>query len=118
MPKHIDYRKRVHLRIRKKISGTAERPRVAVFRSLKHIYLQAIDDSKGATIAAISTVEKETSKSLKGKKSEVARELGKQFAAKLKAMKIETVIFDRAGFRYHGRIQSAAEGMREAGIKF
>lgn len=119
MPKRIDYRQRIHLRIRKKIGGTAERPRVVVFRSLKQIYLQAIDDSKGNTIISISSLEKEVSSSLKGKnKSDISREIGKKFAERLKSKKIETVVFDRAGFRYHGRVKSAAEGMREAGIKF
>jgi len=118
MPKNIDYRKRIHLRIRKKIHGTAERPRVVVFRSLKNISLQAIDDSKGHTIISISTLEKELKESLKTKKkTEVAREIGKKFAERLKSKNIVSVVYDRAGFRYHGRVQAVAEGMREAGIK-
>jgi len=119
MPKQNNYRERIHLRIRKKIGGTAERPRVVVFRSLKHIYLQAIDDLKGNTITTISSLEKEVSDSIKAKKkSDISREVGKKFAERLKGKKIETVVFDRAGFRYHGRVRAAAEGMREAGIKF
>ena len=118
MPKQINYRKRIHLRIRKKIQGTAERPRVVVFRSLKNISLQAIDDSKGHTIISISTLEKELKESLKAKKkAEVAREIGKKFAERLKSKSIVSVVYDRAGFRYHGRVQAVAEGMREAGIK-
>jgi large subunit ribosomal protein L18 len=118
MPKQINYRKRIHLRIRKNVRGTAERPRVVVFRSLKNISLQAIDDSKGHTIISISTLEKEIAESLKAKnKTEVAREIGKKFAERLKSKNIVAVVYDRAGFRYHGRVQAVAEGMREAGIK-
>jgi large subunit ribosomal protein L18 len=118
MPKQVNYRKKIHLRIRKKIRGTAERPRVVVFRSLKNISLQAIDDSNGRTIISISTLEKEIAESLKArKKTEIAREIGKTFAERLKSKNIVSVVYDRAGFRYHGRVQAVAEGMREAGIK-
>jgi large subunit ribosomal protein L18 len=118
MPKNIDYRAKIHYRIRKKIQGTAERPRVAIFRSLKNISLQAIDDTKGHTIASISTLEKELRESLKSKnKTETAREIGKNFAERLKSKNISSVVYDRGGFRYHGRVQAVAEGMREAGIK-
>lgn len=118
MPKNIDYRAKIHYRIRKKIQGTADRPRIAVFRSLKNISLQAIDDTKGHTIASISTLEKDLRESLKSKnKTETAREIGKNFAERLKSKKISSVVYDRGGFRYHGRVQAVAEGLREAGIK-
>ena len=119
MARHIDYRKRIHYRIRKKVSGTAECPRVAVFRSLKHIYLQAIDDTAGKTIVSVSTVDKEMKGKTDGKrKSDLAGVLGETLGNKLKDKKIETIVFDRGGFRYQGRVKAAADGLRTAGIKF
>ena len=105
-------RKRLHMRIRNKISGTAERPRLSVYRSNKAIYCQLIDDLKRETLAAAS------SQGLKGNKSEQAAEVGKLIAEKAKAQKIDTIVFDRGGYRYHGRVRSLADGAREGGLKF
>jgi large subunit ribosomal protein L18 len=118
MAKDINHRQRIHFRIRKKVSGTESRPRVAVYRSKKHFYMQAIDDEKGTTIASVSSIEKSVRDKLKGKtKTEKAKSLGEALAARLKDKKIDTVVFDRGGFNYHGRIKSAAESLRSAGIK-
>lgn len=105
-------RERLHMRIRKKINGTAERPRLSVFRSNESIYCQLIDDMKGHTIAAAS------SKGTTGTKSERAMAVGKMIAEKAKENGVETVVFDRGGYRYHGRVKSLAEGAREGGLKF
>jgi large subunit ribosomal protein L18 len=110
-------RKRIQKRIRKISFGTATKPRLAVFRSNKEIYAQLIDDKAGVTLAAASSRDKDVS-SAKGTKSEVAALVGKAIADKAKALKIETVAFDRGGFLYHGRVKSLAEGAREAGLKF
>lgn len=108
-----------HARIRKKISGTAECPRLCVYRSLNHIYAQIIDDVKGNTLVACSTVEKALAKSIKGKtKSEVAEIIGKKLAEKALAKGIENVVFDRGGYLYIGRVKALADGAREAGLKF
>ena len=104
-------------RIRKKISGSTERPRISVFRSSKHIYVQAVDDSKGATIATASTLS-EGLKDLEGTKSDDAKAVGAAIAKALLAKGIEEVIFDRNGYLYHGRVKALAEGAREAGLKF
>ena len=110
-------RKRIQRRIRKISFGTASKPRLAVFRSNKEIYAQLIDDNNGVTLAAASSRDKVLS-SEKGTKSEMATLVGKAIAEKAKALKIETVAFDRGGFLYHGRVKSLAEGAREAGLKF
>ena len=110
-------RERRKLRIRKKVNGTAERPRLSVFRSSRHIYAQVIDDASGKTLAAASTVEKEL-KGSKSTKSEEAATVGKLVAERAKAAGVERVVFDRAGFRYHGRIKSLADAAREAGLEF
>jgi large subunit ribosomal protein L18 len=110
-------RRKRHDRIRLTMAGSAERPRLAVFRSLNHIYAQIIDDASGRTLAAASTVEKE----LKGStstKSEEAAVVGRLVAERAKAAGVERVVFDRAGFRYHGRIKSLADAAREAGLEF
>lgn len=101
-------------RVRSKISGTAERPRLNIFRSLRSIYVQAIDDTAGKTIAAARLEE------IKGgaNTTEGARELGKLISSKLKALGVESVVFDRAGYRYHGRVRALAEGAREGGLSF
>jgi large subunit ribosomal protein L18 len=105
------------MRIRKKISGTAERPRLAVFRSNKQIYVQVVDDLKGVTLLAVSSKEKELAKT--GiKKTEQAKIVGKSLAARCKEKGIENVIFDRSGYRYHGRVKSLADAAREGGLKF
>ena len=112
-------RKRRQRRIRMKISGTAERPRLNVFRSLGHIYAQVIDDVAGHTIASASTVDKNLRGQLDGKdKSEQAKMVGEAVAQRAKDAGVETVIFDRGGFIYHGRIKALAEGAREGGLKF
>jgi large subunit ribosomal protein L18 len=109
-----DRRKRIQLRIRKKISGTAVLPRVAVFRSNSQIYAQVIDDVKGVTLASASSLE------FKGKstKSEVASKVGASLAEKAKAAGVSGVVFDRGGYLYHGRVKALAEGAREGGLKF
>ena len=105
-------RKRLHMRIRNKISGTTERPRLSVYRSNKAIYCQLIDDLKGQTLAAAS------SQGVTGTKTEQASAVGKLIAERAKANGVETVVFDRGGYRYHGRVRSLAEGAREGGLKF
>lgn len=106
--------------IRSKISGTSERPRVSVFRSAKHIYAQAIDDSNGKTIASVSSLSEAAKKVLKGHGGNkvAAQSLGELFGKELKEKGIESILFDRNGYLYHGRVQSLADGIREAGIKF
>lgn len=110
-----DARKRIHLRIRKTVVGTDTRPRLAVFRSARHIYAQAIDDAASRTLASASTCEKDTGYggNIKG-----AVEVGKLIAERCRAKDIENVVFDRGGFKYHGRIQALADAAREAGLKF
>ena len=112
-------RKARHRRIRKKISGTSSRPRLAVFRSARHIYAQAIDDSAGSTLAASSTltIQKSLQKTYTGNK-EAAKAVGADVAKKLIEKSISTVVFDRGGFVYHGRVQALADGAREAGLNF
>jgi large subunit ribosomal protein L18 len=115
----IQGRDRRKLRIRHKVSGTAERPRMTVFRSLKHIYAQVIDDVAGKTIAHCSTL----SKDVKGpadeaKKSDAAVMVGKAIAAQLKSKGVTKIVFDRNGYLYHGRIKALAEGAREGGLEF
>jgi large subunit ribosomal protein L18 len=110
-------RRKRHERIRLHLAGTQDRPRLAVFRSLNHIYAQVIDDASGKTLVAASTVEKE----LKGStstKTEEAAVVGRLLAERAKAAGIERVVFDRAGFRYHGRVKSLADAAREAGLEF
>ena len=112
-------RKTRHRRIRKKISGTSSRPRLAIFRSARHIYAQAIDDSAGSTLAASSTltIQKSLKKTYTGNK-EAAKAVGTDVAKKLIEKSISTVVFDRGGFVYHGRVQALADGAREAGLNF
>jgi large subunit ribosomal protein L18 len=108
-----------HLRVRKKISGTSERPRLSVFRSAKHIYAQLIDDVSGATLASASTVDKELSGKVdNGGNVEAARQVGQLIAERSKAKGYEIVVFDRGGYLYHGRIQALADAAREAGLQF
>ncbi len=110
-------RNRIHKRIRKKVSGDAKAPRLAIYRSNVAIYAQLIDDRSGKTLAAASSLEKEI-KAAKAPKSELSRMVGKAIAAKAKAAGIETVVFDRGGYLYHGRVKALAEGAREGGLKF
>jgi large subunit ribosomal protein L18 len=110
-------RTRRHERIRLHMEGTVARPRLAVFRSLHHIYAQVIDDASGKTLAAASTVEKELRGS-KQSKTDEAKTVGRLVAERAKKAGVERVVFDRAGFRYHGRIKSLADAAREAGLEF
>jgi len=103
-----------HTRVRAKISGTENMPRLAVFKANSHIYAQLIDDEAGKTLAAASSLEVKS----KGKKSDIAKEVGKMAAAKALAKNIKSVKFDRGGFAYHGRIKALAEGAREGGLEF
>ncbi|MDO7908334.1 50S ribosomal protein L18 [Paenibacillus sp. JX-17] len=112
-------RVRRHLRVRKKIEGTAARPRLNVFRSSKHIYAQLIDDVAGVTLAAASTMDKELSADIKnGGSVESARKVGELVAKRAKDKGVTAVIFDRGGYLYHGRIQALADAAREAGLEF
>ncbi|HXL02160.1 MAG TPA: 50S ribosomal protein L18 [Candidatus Atribacteria bacterium] len=106
-----------HRRVRKKIQGSAEYPRLAVFRSLRHIYGQLIDDSEGKTLVAVSSLTSEL-KGKDGSKVEIAKEVGKLLAQKAREKGIETVVFDRGGYKYHGRVKALAEGARECGLRF
>ncbi|EPY14556.1 MULTISPECIES: 50S ribosomal protein L18 [Paenibacillus] len=108
-----------HLRVRKKIEGTTERPRLNVFRSSKHIYAQLIDDVKGVTVASASTMDKELREDIKnGGNVESARKVGELIAKRAKEQGYETIVFDRGGYLYHGRIQALADAAREAGLEF
>jgi large subunit ribosomal protein L18 len=112
-------RKRIHNRIRRKISGNEKRPRLCVFRSLKHIYAQVVDDFRGTTLIAAASTEKDVrggSKSAGNLQS--AKVVGKTIAERARAKGIEAVVFDRGGYLYHGRIKALAEAAREAGLKF
>ena len=112
-------RLRRHTRVRKKISGTSESPRMSVFRSLNHIYVQIIDDTKGITLCSASTMEKDVKAKIEGlSKTDAAKVVGKIAGEKAIALKIETVVFDRGGYLYTGRVQAVADGAREAGLKF
>jgi large subunit ribosomal protein L18 len=112
-------RKRRHRRIRTRISGTAERPRLNVFRSLDHIYAQVIDDVAGKTLVSASTVDKALRADVSGKtKKEQATMVGKAVAERAKAAGVSTVLFDRGGYLYHGRIKALADGAREGGLEF
>jgi large subunit ribosomal protein L18 len=117
MIKHIDRkvnRSKRHRRVRVRLVGTAERPRLAVFRSLNHVYAQLIDDAKGRTLAAASTVILKT----KGNGMEEAAKVGKAIADQAKSAGVQKVVFDRGGFLYHGRIKALADAAREAGLEF
>jgi len=111
----VDRRRRIQLRIRKKIKGTAVRPRVAVFRSNLQIYVQIIDDVAGKTLAASSSFELGKSKE---NKTDIAAKVGKAIAVKAAAAGISDVVFDRGGYRFHGRVKALADGAREGGLKF
>jgi large subunit ribosomal protein L18 len=112
-----DLREKRKARIRFKVSGSSERPRLSVYRSLNHIYAQVIDDATGKTLVAASTLSSEL-KDGKGKKRDLAKEVGKLVAKKCQAAQIAAVVFDRNGFNYHGRVAAVAEGAREGGLKF
>ncbi len=112
-----DRRYRRHLRVRRKVTGTAERPRLVVFRSLKHIYAQLVDDDRGVTILGVSDASEGVSFDGAGKVGR-GKAAGKLLADKAKAAGITKVVFDRAGYRYHGRVQAVADGAREGGLEF
>lgn len=112
-------RKRRHARVRKKLNGTGERPRLNVFRSNGHIYAQIIDDVAGNTIASASTVDKVLRGDLAGQSpQESAKSVGKALAERAKSQGVESVVFDRGGYPYHGRVKALAEGSREGGLVF
>src|SRR5437764_708794 len=108
-------RRAVHTRIRRRVRGTQARPRLAIFRSLNHIYAQLIDDERAVTIASASTVEKDLHGGTGGN-VEAARRVGRAIAERARAAGIESVVFDRGGFRYHGRVKALADAAREAGL--
>jgi len=106
-------------RFRKHVRGTAQRPRLTVFRSLRHLYAQIIDDERGVTIAAVSTLEKASAGDLGSTGNrEAGKKVGELIAERAKSVGVDTVVFDRGGFQYHGVIRAIAEGAREAGLKF
>lgn len=112
-------RQRRHRRVRKKVTGTVERPRLNVFRSLKHIYAQVIDDGRGHTLVAVSTLDPELRGALSGlTKTEQAKLVGKLLGERALAQGVKQVVFDRGGYKYHGRVKALAEGSREAGLEF
>lgn len=115
--KKLNRRQKIKYRIRRKIFGTENTPRLTVFRSNKEIYAQLINDNEGKTLASASSKIKEA-ENIKGTKIQVAKEVGKLLADKAKEVGVEKVVFDRNGYLYHGRIKSLAEGAREGGLKF
>ena len=117
-PRKLEGRERRKLRIRKTITGTTERPRLSVFSSARHIYVQVIDDSTGSTLVAASTLSKDLRSSLDGSKSDEAKKVGSLIAEMCKSKNIDKVVFDRNGYRYHGRIKALADAAREAGLNF
>jgi len=114
-----DSRLRRHRRVRAKLAGTSERPRLNVYRSLMHIYAQVIDDSRGETLVSASTVDQELRAKMAGKKkAEQAKLVGQMVAERAKAKGVTQVVFDRGGYKYHGRVKAVADGAREAGLEF
>jgi len=107
-----------HERIRLHLAGTGERPRLAVFRSVKHIYAQVIDDAAGRTLAAASSLEKELAGDSRRTKTQLADAVGRLVGRRAREAGVRQVVFDRAGFKYHGRVKSLAEAAREAGLEF
>lgn len=113
------HRQRIHRRMRQTLAGSEDRPRLCVFRSVKHIRAQVIDDVKGHTLAAASSLDADVKKQIKGGGNIAsAKVVGKVIAERAKAAGVETVVFDRGGYQYHGRIQALADAAREAGLKF
>jgi large subunit ribosomal protein L18 len=113
------HRQRVHARVRTKMSGSPERPRLCVYRSLGHIYAQVIDDRIGKTLVSASSIDKDTKKGLKGGGNvAAAKVIGKTVAERAKAAGVTKVVFDRGGYKYHGRVKALAEAAREAGLQF
>jgi large subunit ribosomal protein L18 len=113
------HRERIHRRVRTRVVGTPERPRLCVYRSNGNIYAQVIDDRSGRTLASASSVDKETRKDVKvGSNVAAAKSIGKKIAERARAAGIELVVFDRGGYMYHGRVEALAAAAREAGLKF
>ncbi len=115
LKKQADRKKR-HRRTRARISGTEKRPRICIFRSNKHFYVQLIDDQKGKVLAAVSDFQIKDGTKLT--KLQLAEEIGKQIAQKAKGLKIDQAVFDKSGYKYHGRVSAAAKGARQAGLNF
>jgi large subunit ribosomal protein L18 len=114
-----EHRRRIHERVRAKMDGTPERPRLCVYRSLGHIYAQLVDDRSGRTLASASSLDKETRKQIKGGGNvSAAKVVGKVIAERARAAKVEKVVFDRGGYKYHGRVKALADAAREAGLQF
>jgi len=112
-------RKRVHERIRKRVSGTAERPRLAIHFSARHVYAQVIDDDSGRTVVSASTADKDLlGKSKAAANRSTAEKIGKTIAERLLAKKTDTIVFDRGGFQYHGKVKALADAARAGGLKF
>ncbi len=112
-------RQRRHLRVRKKVSGTAATPRLCIYRSLNHVYAQVIDDVKGVTLCSASTLEKDVKAAIKDmNKTDASKVVGKKVAEKAIAKGVKEVVFDRGGYLYTGRVQAVADGAREAGLNF
>jgi large subunit ribosomal protein L18 len=116
----LEGRKRRHMRIRRKVTGTAERPRLTVYRSLNHIYVQLVDDLAGRTVLSVSSRDGDAQADVKGAKGKVggAKVVGKLVAQKAKEKGIQRVCFDRGGYLYHGRVKAVADGAREGGLNF
>lgn len=110
-------RKRRHTRVRKKVTGTTARPRLVITRSARHMFVQVVDDTVGQTLASASTMEKDLRVAASAK-SDKAREVGKLVASRAKAVGVDTVVFDRGGNKYHGRVAALADGAREGGLEF
>jgi large subunit ribosomal protein L18 len=111
-----------HVRVRKKVSGFANKPRLSVFRAIKHVYAQVIDDNKGETLVAASSLDSEVISLVSGKgdnsKTQIAKLVGGLLAQRAKEKKIKSVVFDRGGYRYHGRVKALAEAVRDGGVEF
>ena len=113
------HRRRIHQRVRAQVEGTPERPRLCVYRSLEHIYAQVIDDRTGKTLVSASSVDGETKKNLKGGGNiAAAKVIGKTIAERAKSAGVSKVVFDRGGYKYHGRVKALADAAREAGLQF
>jgi large subunit ribosomal protein L18 len=113
------HRLRIHRRVRRRVAGTADRPRLAVFRSLKHIYAQVIDDRTGRTLVSASTLDRQVRQQVRnGGNVAAAKIVGRVVAERARAAGIERVVFDRGGYKYHGRVQALADAAREAGLQF
>ena len=117
MLQKVEGRRRRHQRVRKQVRGTAEKPRLCVFRSSRHIYAQLIDDTRGHTIAAASTMEAEA-RAGRTADADAARAVGRRLGERAKQAGLSAAVFDRGGFRYHGRVAAVADGAREAGLAF